>query len=425
MGSIYFLYNYISRYNPFFRKELHNVLKYHDYSEEDLLKEKNERFLKIFEIAYKGSSFYKTHYDTHGVDVTQIKSIDDISKLPPITKEDLRLHDKEIKLNKLGLKVKGYTSGTSGTPLTVYRDSASVIKENAYIWAHRTMFGHVPGMKAVSLRGDLDTKVREKFDPFTNTLYLSSYQLNADTVDWYFKKITSFQPHAIYGYPSSIETLCNLFESEGYQIKVDAIFTSSETVHEFQRVKAFDILGAPIVDWYGNAERSIALEQSKDGRYTEAPLYSVNEFFHDHILTTSLINNFFPLIRYEVDDIINTCRSDNGLEVIDIQGRKDDYLIFEDGTKVGRMSGTLKGLQHIKYTQFVQDEPRRFVVNIVPTQGFLESDECLLREKIKSKVGEVSFDIKKVKEHDIIRTKAGKYKLIINNFSKREMDVMV
>jgi phenylacetate-CoA ligase len=426
MRNVYFLYNYLSRSTFFFRRELSKVLAYHDYDQAQLLERKNEKFLKLLHLAYQKSPFYQAHYDQHGVDIKQIKSLDDITKLPVVTKEDIRLHTDEIKLHKFSYTVKGYTSGTSGTPLTVYRDYSSVIKENAYLWAHRVLFGHLPGMKAVSLRGDLDTKTREKFDPFTNTLYLSSYQLNEKTIDWYFERIADFQPHALYSYPSSIETLCNLFEAKNYQLKVGAIFTSSETVYDFQREKAACILGAPIIDWYGNAERSIALEQTRSGKYQEAPLYSVNEFYHDHLITTSLINNIFPLIRYVVDDVIHVEQSaDHSVEIKDIQGRKDDYLVFADGTRVGRMSGTLKGVQHIKYTQFVQDEPCSFVVNVVPAPGFSTEDEALLREKVRSKVGEVPFEVRKVEEDKIIRTKAGKYKLIVNNFSKRESTALV
>lgn len=418
MRKLYFLYNYLSRSTFFFQKELEKVLAYHDYEKHQLLEQKNEKFIKLLNSAYRKSPFYRAHYDKYGIDIHQIKTLDDIVKLPVITKEDLRLSTEQIKLRKLSYTVKGYTSGTSGTPLMVYRDYSSVIKENAYLWAHRVLSGHKPGMRAISLRGDLDTKTREKFDPYTNTLYLSSYQLNERNVDWYFERIARFAPHAIYGYPSSIETLCNLFESKNYQLEVNAIFTSSETVYDFQREKAKAILDAPIFDWYGNAERSIALEQTPSGKYLEAPLYSINEFKQDHVVTTSLINTIYPLIRYVVDDVIHVEKKPNTLEISDIQGRKDDYLIFVDGTRIGRMSGTLKGVQHIKYTQFVQDDPSSFVVNVVPTPGFSKEDENLLREKIKSKVGNVLFDIRQVDESKIIRTKAGKYKLIINNFSK-------
>ena len=54
-----------------------------------------------------------------------------------------------------------------------------------------------------------------------------------------------------------------------------------------------------VVDWYGNAERNVALEQSADGWYNELPLYSIKRITTTATTVgTSLINFSLPLIRY-------------------------------------------------------------------------------------------------------------------------------
>lgn len=424
MKKINFLYNYLSRHNIFFKRKLEKILGYHEWTAENIEIEKNRRFLKTIRSAYQNSIFYKNLYNQYGVDINRIKSIQDISLLPSISKEQVRNHAKEILTRDSMTKLKGYTSGTSGTPLVVYRNPGAILEENAYLWAHRYLTGHQPKMRSVSLRGDLDASTLECYDPFTSTLYLSSYQLKEENTDWYFNRIAKFKPNAIFSYPSSIEALCNMLETKNYTLDISFVFTSSETVYDFQREKVKKVLGARIVDWYGNAERSIALEELSDETYREAPLYSVNEFFPDHIYTTSFLNSIFPLIRYEVEDVILTDDSSESqyLKIINIQGRKDDFLVFSDGTKIGRMSGALKGIDHIKYTQFVQNNPSNFVVNIVPSSGYNQEDEDLLIKKISSKVGDVPFHVSKVSESDIIKTKAGKYKLIVNNFYNRRTE---
>lgn len=422
MKKIHFLYNYLSRYNFFFKKKLDKVLEYHEWTPDAIEVEKNMRFINTVRSAYQNSIFYRDLYNQYGVNINSIKSLEDISLLPTIGKEQVRNNGKSILTKDSFTKLKGYTSGTSGTPLVVYRNPEAILEENAYIWAHRYLHGHKHKMRSVSLRGDLDANTLECYDPFTNTLYLSSYQLREENTEWYFKKISRFKPNAIFSYPSSIEALCNLLETKNYTLNIPFVFTSSETVYDFQREKAKKVLGASIVDWYGNAERTIALEQLSDETYLEAPLYSVNEFFPDHIYTTSFINSIFPLIRYEVEDVVQLDYSSPSYNQIisSIQGRKDDFLVFTDGTKIGRMSGALKGIDHIKYTQFVQDDPSHFVVNVVPSQGYSQQDEDMLIKKISSKVGDVPFNIKRVGESEIIRTKAGKYKLIVNSFYNRQ-----
>jgi phenylacetate-CoA ligase len=320
------------------------------------------------------------------------------------------------------MMVKGYTSGTSGTPLVLYRNYTSILKENAYLWAHRISAGHQPGMKAVSLRGDLNATQMECFDPYTNTLYLSSFCLKEENMQWYYEKIARFQPNAIYAYPSSLEILCNILKAAGKYLPIKLVFTSSETLYDFQREKIREVLGAQIFDWYGNAERTIALQEGNRGLYHEPPLYAVNEYNAHDIYTSSLINEAFPLIRYRVDDVVDfVLTEDQQCIITGIQGRKDDFLEFTDGRIIGRMSGTLKGVNHIKYAQFVQDIPSEFRINIVPECAFSEDDKKDLESKVRSKVGDVPFTISIVDENKIIKTKAGKYKLIVNNFVRNKL----
>jgi phenylacetate-CoA ligase len=416
MKKLNLLSNYLLRYNYLFKSRLDFVKAMHELEHTRLEEIKNEKFLKLLQKAYKRSPFYQRYYAEYGVNIHQIKSLDDVVHLPVINKEHIRKYCDDFLTSGKSFLTKGYTSGTSGTPLKLYRSYSSVIEENAYLWAQRSLAGHQPGMKAVSLRGDLDALTKECFDPYTNTLYLSSFSLKEENARWYYEKIRSFQPNAIYAYPSSMETICNLFQSINKTFPVNYIFTSSETLYEFQRQKISQIFGSRVFDWYGNAERTVALEEMEEGTYREAPLYSINEYKENHILTTGLINDHFPLIRYEVDDIIELDLNDSTpeKEIRGIQGRKDDLLTFYDGTRIGRMSGALKGVENVKLTQIVQSNLYSFTVNVVPSPCFTDEDKKILREKISSKVGDIPFDIKMVKESEIIRTKAGKYKLIVN-----------
>ena len=80
------------------------------------------------------------------------------------------------------------------------------------------------------------------------------------------------------------------FRSLGKSVTIPLIFTSSETLYPHQRTKIEQTFGGKVADWYGNAERNVALQQSTDGWYDELPLYSVNEFYDQYVVGTSLIN---------------------------------------------------------------------------------------------------------------------------------------
>lgn len=410
----YFL-NYHLRFNIYFNHQLKDVLKQKQWEAKQVGEFQNELFLALFCNAFKKSTFYQNLYKEYGIRQCDIKSIEDIAKLPVITKDDVRSHLKNIYLGNSFFKTVGQTSGSSGTPLKVYRDYGSVLREGAYIWAQRALFGFHPGMKCVSLRGNLDRRVMKREDGVSNCLYLSSFNLREENARWYYEQIRKYQPYAILAYPSSVEILANFFKTLNLELDVPYIFTSSEQVYEHQRAKVEQVFNTKIVDWYGNAERTIALEQRSDDRYYELPLYSINEYHTDHTLTTGLICNAFPLIRYRVDDVIIPSEDKDDLRVESIQGRHDDLLVLPDGTHVGRIGGVFLDIPGLDFAQIHQSSHEKFTIYLVINESFDKTSLDKIRSKLSDRAGdELVYEIVYAKPEDIVRTQAGKFKLVIS-----------
>lgn len=410
------------RYNFYFYKRLRAVQAQEAQSSSYLLEQQNHKFLSLLQKAYTHSPFYRQLYDKYGINVDNIKSVDDIDSLPQIDKTDVRDNKAKIFIGNRFDRASAYTSGTSGKPTQVYRDYRSIVEEGAYQWAHRIKFGHLPGMKTLVLRGSLHRDQLERFNPFTNTLELTSYHLSMKNAQWYFDKVRKFRPNAILAYPSSVESLANLFASLNQFVRIPLVFTSSETLYGHQIRKVEAIFHARIADWYGNAERTIALQERRDHIYEELPLYSVNRFREDHVASTGLINSSFPLINYRVDDLIHIHpASPKGKKLIsNIQGRSDDVLILPDGTRIGLLWGAFDRVSHLLCAQVVQHTVEKFDVNIVPSKDFTMEDERFLEKKLKEFVGDQApFTIHKVEEEDMIKTKAGKFKLVINHLLRK------
>ena len=406
------------RYSPLFYKRLKAVQEVEKLDKDKVNALQQEKFLLLLRKAYKESPFYRSLYRKHGVDIDKIKSVHDIQLCPIITREEVVEHYPRIfsgcKLNR----IKAQSSGTSGQSITVYRDYRSVIEEGAYQWAHRISFGHHPGMKTVVIRGNLHLQEKERYDPFTKTLYLSSFRLNRENAAWYFKRIKDFAPNAIFAYPSSVESLANFFIERDQRLRVPLIFTSSETLYRHQREKIEDVFRSRIIDWYGNTERTIALKERSDGLYDQIPLYSINEFRDDCVITTSLINFSFPLIRYQVDDVMLCCDEPNLVEgrrkIKQIQGRSDDVLILPDGTRIGLIIA-FDGIEHLLFSQIVQERRDTIQVNLVVTETYSRAEETLLRKQLKENIGEtVSIVLNYVSKDKIIKSESGKFKLIVN-----------
>lgn len=418
---------YKARHNCLLERKIKVIRNLHEMSPARLRDYENSRFLAMLDHAYHYSPFYKKYYNEYGVDIKAIQSIDDIGKLPIIDKDMVWHYKAHILTRPAFCMFKGFTSGTSGSSLTVYRTLGAIILENAYIWHFRNMHGIHRGDKLVVIRGDLSRDQLSKFDKYTNTLFLSSYNINKGNIFKYIKLLLDFNPSCIMGYPSSLEMLSNELSKANVQVNIPIAFTSSETLYSFQRTKIKNHIGAETFDWYGNAERTVAIEQCPGGQYYFVPGYSVNEVFDDRLLTTALINRAFPLIRYKVNDIIelsaekrdaNTLSAPASIRIDRIHGRDDDYIFLPDGTRIGRMSKAFKGIDEILFAQILQDEVDCIVLNIVPSSARFDDTEVLKR--MRSLLGnQIGIKIFLVSEDKIIKTRAGKYKLVINSLFKK------
>ena len=309
-----------------------------------------------------------------------------------------------------------FRSGTSGASLKVYYSKDCILNEAAHNEVFRNNAGHQIGQKTVSMRGVLGHSQLKKFDRFSNILFLSSFNLNKKNFSFYYNQIKNFSPNTILAYPSSLEILANLILQNDKQLHVPVIFTSSETLYDFQREKIEKAFDSKVFDRYGNAERTISLIQKEhNGEYKEAALYSINEYRKDKIITTNLISPTFPLIRYEVDDIVKLGKSENEVSVEEIIGRVDDVLVLPDGTEIGRMDLVFKSIENLFFAQFLQSDKEFFTLNLVVTQNFSIRDETKLRKNIAEQIGgNLTYKIKFIDENQLIKTKSGKYKLVIN-----------
>lgn len=388
----------------------------------DELQGRNERvFLKIFRKAYTKSSFYHKLYTEAGIKLEDIKCLGDISKLPVVTK-DMILHQSDALLTTSKWKLlKNRTSGTTGTPLTVFEDWKSIWKEQAYFYCYRKRCGYIYGQPLVSLRGNLGKKDTMMYVHISNTLYLSSYNINEQTVGAYYKGIEKRSPQAIEGYPSFLYNLALLLKDKELYCNIPVCFTSSENLLDFQRQLIEERFQTKIFDHYGTTERTIRISESiKHDGYFEDPGYSINEYLKDRVVSTSLINSAFPLIRYQSSDVVilkeNT--KDERVSIDRIQGRSGNCIKGKDGSIYNNAALTfiLTYSHNIRYAQFIQKKNGKVLLNIVPEAVFSSQNLDELKQMIDLKIGlsNLELEINLIKEQDLIYTTRNKYSYIIS-----------
>ncbi|WP_121666122.1 hypothetical protein [Mesonia aquimarina] len=302
----------------------------------------------------------------------------------------------------------------------VYRDFKSILIENAYVWWFRQRAGLAIQDRKISLRGDLDRSKLFYFDKVANTLFISSYHLNREKFPQIVEKINQFQPKALLAYPSSVFTLAGLLEETNKKLTIPLVFTSSESLLAFQQEKIQQYFQSRIFDWYGTAERTIAL-YSENGKYYEPPLYSFNEYQKDKIISTGFINTLFPIIRYQVNDVIQHQNkydeNHKSLEIEGIHGRIEDYILLPDGSKIGRMDVAFKNIKGIKKAQLIQHSLQKVEVLLV-TENFTSSEKIKLQQNLTNRLGkQIEIFINEVDENKLQHAENKKFKFVISKLS--------
>jgi phenylacetate-CoA ligase len=410
---------YYTRHNFLLNRQMAKITALENMDPAELKKLEEKEAMKIIRFAAENSVYYKKLY----AKVNLKGSFSDVyPNLPVITKADIRDNESSIVTDPVHMLKKAHTSGTSGSPLNMYRSAGAILKENAYVWQYRLSRGLELGDPFVSMRGVLDNKTMHYYNKAENTLYLSSYLLNRTSVKKYAKLLTEFRPKAIFAFPSSLFTLSNLLEEGGLHVEVPLLFTSSETLYPFQREKIEKTLRARIFDRYSTAERTILLHECKYGNYHAAAKYGISEFPERGVITTAFINKAFPLIRYRIDDSFRfmdkPCECGKGVGVASIEGRVDDVVMLEDGTRIGRLGVAFQGIPHLRYAQIVQDSIKGISVNLVTAPEFKKADQDLLEKKLRQRLNEsLHINFNKVDEQDIIKTHSGKFKLVVSKIA--------
>ena len=410
---------YILRSQLFVNRYVKEIEALYQMSPNELRARNEKCFLKLFNRAYDNSSFYKKLYSDAGIKKDDIKCLEDIKKLPIITKDMIKAHAEEIRIAPKWKLIKNHTSGTTGTPLMVYEDWPSIWREQAYFYCYRKRCGYTYGQPIVSLRGNLEKKDLYLKVHISNTLYLSSYNINPQTTELYYKQIVKHKPVAIEGYPSSLYSLALMLRDKGLQLHIPVAFTSSESLLDYQRELIEKQFDTQIFDHYGTTERTIRLSESfNHNGYFEDPGYSINEYTEDGEITTSLINFSFPLIRYKGNDVIEmmeATRENPQVIVKKVHGRKEDYIVCKDGTRVQRLDFILKGDYPIKAAQLVQTKKGMLILKLVPDSNYSDEYKRLILEALEKRVGKnnIDVDVQLVQMKDLIYSSRGKFNYII------------
>ena len=328
---------------------------------DEIRKYQNRALRKTLKYAYN-VPLYRRKYREAGITIDGIKRMDDLHKLPLITKKDLieGFPDDIIPVgyDKSNAYVVG-TSGSSGRPMSMYKDVGYIMIEalagvrllKAYGMNWRKT--KITNIGDFSIPTTTDEECLKKglmgnLSPFFS---FKNYQnlYTGEDVRTLMDKMDSFQPELLIGYTSVLMGLASLkMKGHGKRVNPKYIVSSGEVLDDYSRKYIEEAFDADVLNLYATTEGgSIAFECLKgnfhiNSDFTHVEILDKNgeevpEGEFGSVVITRLYPGGTPIIRYTGLNDIASLKNDYcdcGMHtplMKTLEGRKKDAIIFPDG----------------------------------------------------------------------------------------------
>ncbi len=361
----------------------------------------------ILNHSYKNIPLYHQKFKSVGLYPDDIKSLEDIKKIPITTKQEIKDNYPQNTISR-GVDIskcwKPHTSGSTGKPLTMVYCS----KDEDY-------------QKAIALRPNLSCgqKIRDKWAVITASyqakpkkwfqrlrIFAPEYISLFEDVNKQVSFLNKYNPDVLDGYATSIYLLAKeLNNQDNININPRVIFVTAEMLMEKMRKTIESTFDQKIFDQFGCVElgRTAWECPEHDGYHIDMDSVLM-EFLNDgeevsageqgEIFYTGLYNYTLPLIRYSIGDIAipsdENCNCGRGLRLIErIEGRKDSFIQTPTGKIFSPIIWTiiLRPFTQINEFKVSQEKIDHIKIQIVKTDDFIDETLLLVKERINEYLG--------------------------------------
>jgi phenylacetate-CoA ligase len=387
------------------------------------------RVVQLATLAYHHTDFYRELFDSAGVHPSQLRDIPDLKRLPILTKELIR--DQVSRMIVRGTPAaslhKSVTSGTSGSPLTIYTNASAAAAERAAICLQWERVGYRPELGRVEFRGSLPAdRLTEEFRG-DRILRVNINRLDPPYMRDLVATINRCGYHFFHGYPSALDRFARMLELVGLKETLRmprALLLASEMVY-LPQIEQLErtFVDVKVIAHYGQAERVALGAWTPTSRaYHFLPGYAwVEADEAGRIIGSSLVNEVMPLLRYRTTDVAQGFRDEPGdpphlFPVIEsIEGRLEDQLRTPEGTFVSAARITFPFKEGRSYTacKIVQHAADRLelVVEVARPEDEVRMEFAGIIRELATVFGpSMNFDLTLVRE--IPRLPSGKFKWV-------------
>jgi len=386
-------------------------------------------FRKIAVHAWDKIPGYRNHWMNHGFDISQLRTFNDIVRIPLIDKETIRADIEQFSYKNFPKILKVSTGGSTGIPFTFYMQEKESLTEKGFIHAQwsKTYVDISLRTKSTILRGrKIGSAIH--FDPIYG-LVLSSFDLTPRNIARYAKAIDHYKTPILQAYPSSLYIFTRGLIDQNIKLNhhFSAIMLGSEMLYDYQRGLFEDFYKTKLNHWYGHGERAVLAGNCEFSDCLHSyPQYGllelvntegqpVKENTRGEIIGTGFWNYATPFIRYRTFDYAEKgpdhCEyCGRRYQIINkIDGRSHEFIVSKKKklialTSVSIICGWFTELHQFR---FYQDTIGTVVLQYIKKQGVSVINEANIRKALLDKIGD-EYDLIFKEVETITPTSSGK-----------------
>lgn len=329
-------------------KWLKQITQMQTWSREEIRAWQETHLQAFIRHAYEHTVYYRHLFDSLGLKPDDIRTADDLKKLPVLTKDVVNAHHDELipdNIQQIRCRI-GRTGGTTGKPMEYlcdedtwgYVTAAKIFYWKKAGWHYGEKFA---ALGSASLFGHKPSLVRRIYDKIRNEVALNSVNMDDTLCAKYADILRKKKIRFLYGYAASIFVFTQYVRKHNIDLtQLDAIFTTSENLTDEYRRLMEDTFHCRVVDTYGARDAGITGYET-DYHYYEVGYNAIVELTNlmdNHTgtaLTTNFLNYSFPLIRYQFGDELELSTdlvgNYNGQVITRVLGRSSDVMRLSNG----------------------------------------------------------------------------------------------
>lgn len=383
--------------------------------------------------------YYGEVFADYGFDPHKVRDIEDLSRLPPLTKEIARQRRNDLVDRRTAAShIQKATSGSSGQPFELEYDRESEVWRRAMKWRTYGWAGYRPGTRALhywgmpvpldglnGLKIRLDRSLRR--ERYVDCLAQDDRSLR-QAVD----VVRRFRPEVIVGFTMSLAKLARfIVERNLRDWDRISVIGGAEPLLEADRAALVEAFGDGVFDMYGARETMLlageceahqGLHTMDDGHVVEVVVDGrpARPGEVGEVLVTDLHNFGMPLIRYQNGDLAEVsdgapCPCGRGLSrpIVRIIGRRTEQLRDVHGQPIsGLLVPALIALfrHHVEEYQVIQRASGEVVLRVVPGHKY---DASAMAEVTTKARGYLKLPVRVEQVSRIDRGPGGKHRVVI------------